>query len=102
MSKPSSHAEVCVVPADQLIRKPADLSWERPQGLEHTARFFARLEQPSRRGVLGHGRPQPLKLDRGARRHGSSSSQQAHQLARRHPGPVPDMGEGAPVKRMCW
>lgn len=24
----SSHAEVCVVPADQLIRKPADLSWE--------------------------------------------------------------------------
>ncbi len=24
----SSQAEVCVVPADQLIRKPADLSWE--------------------------------------------------------------------------
>lgn len=24
----SSHAEVCVVPADQLIRKSADLSWE--------------------------------------------------------------------------
>jgi NADPH2:quinone reductase len=24
----SSHAEVCVVPADQLISKPADLSWE--------------------------------------------------------------------------
>jgi NADPH:quinone reductase len=29
----SSHATECVVPADQLIRKPADLSWEAAGGL---------------------------------------------------------------------
>jgi NADPH:quinone reductase-like Zn-dependent oxidoreductase len=29
----SSHAEECVVPADQLIRKPDDLSWEEAGGL---------------------------------------------------------------------
>jgi NADPH2:quinone reductase len=29
----SSHAEQCVVPAEQLIRKPADLSWEEAGGL---------------------------------------------------------------------
>jgi NADPH:quinone reductase len=29
----SSQAEVCVVPADQLIRKPADLSWEEAGAL---------------------------------------------------------------------
>jgi NADPH2:quinone reductase len=29
----SSHAEACVVPADQLIRKPTDLSWEEAGAL---------------------------------------------------------------------